>query len=159
MIELKGEDFASQVKALVSDWDGSVLRRVCHLSNVSALLNEHLQTINWVGFYLRKESEDHLVLGPFQGKIACTDIPFSRGVCGKAASTAKTVRVEDVHLFPGHIACDGASRSELVVPLFDSRHNVVGVLDIDSPVVGRFSADDQEAMECVANVLSSCLWT
>ena len=120
------------------------------LSNVSAFLNEKLHTINWVGFYLYLD--DQLVLGPFQGKVACEIIPLSRGVCGKAASDRQTVLVEDVHKFPGHIACDSASQSEIVIPLLINEQ-LYGVLDIDSPVVNRFSVQDKEILEQCAKII------
>lgn len=117
---------------------------VANMANAAALLNEYLPDINWIGFY--RAIGDELVLGPFQGKSACIRIPFGRGVCGAAAASGQTQRVEDVHLFEGHIACDVASASELVVPIFD-KGELVGVLDIDSPSKGRFSAADQAGCE------------
>ncbi len=123
---------------------------VTNLSNASALLGEYLTDINWVGFYYIDGNK--LRLGPFQGKTACVTIPIGRGVCGTAAMENKTLRVEDVHAFPGHIACDCASNSEFVVPIrVDGR--VVGVLDIDSPLTGRFSPEDQDGLEAVAEVI------
>lgn len=120
------------------------------LSNAAALLWESLENINWAGFYLtRRES---LLLGPFQGKVACIRIPYGRGVCGTAAAEDKTQRVPDVHAFPGHIACDSASRSEIVVPLHCGG-TVVGVLDIDSPTEGRFTEQDRQGLEIFARTL------
>ena len=148
----------SQVSSLVGSWEGSVERRYCHLSNVSALLRDYFPNTNWTGFYIREGESDHLVLGPFQGKVACTDIDFKRGVCGKAASTCQSQLVADVHCFEGHIACDGASRSELVVPIIASGGKVVAVIDLDSPSVGRFSKADQLVLEQVASLLSQRLW-
>lgn len=117
---------------------------ITSLSNASALLNEYLDNINWVGFYLMQNGE--LVLGPFQGKSACVRIKVGRGVCGTAVSEDKTQLVPDVHQFPGHIACDSASNSEIVVPI---HHNgeVVAVLDIDSPLFNRFTEEDKVALE------------
>ncbi|MBQ8541336.1 MAG: GAF domain-containing protein [Clostridia bacterium] len=117
---------------------------ITSLSNASALLNEYLDNINWVGFYLMQNGE--LVLGPFQGKSACVRIKVGRGVCGTAVSEDKTQLVPDVHQFPGHIACDSASNSEIVVPI---HHNgeVVAVLDIDSPLFDRFTEEDKVALE------------
>lgn len=117
---------------------------ITSLSNASALLNEYLDDINWVGFYLMQEG--NLVLGPFQGKSACVRIKVGRGVCGTAVSEDKTQLVPDVHQFPGHIACDSASNSEIVVPI---HHNgeVVAVLDIDSPSFNRFSEEDKANLE------------
>ncbi len=116
---------------------------IANLSNLSALLNMELEDLNWVGFYLMRDGE--LVLGPFQGKPACVRIPVGRGVCGTAVSTNSVQRVYDVHEFEGHIACDAASNSEIVIP-FSIHGEVAGVLDIDSPSVGRFSEIDEEGL-------------
>lgn len=116
---------------------------IANLSNLSALLNMELEDLNWVGFYLMRDGE--LVLGPFQGKPACVRIPVGRGVCGTAVATNSVQRVDDVHEFEGHIACDAASNSEIVIP-FSMSGEVVGVLDIDSPNVGRFSKIDEEGL-------------
>ncbi|USD33919.1 MULTISPECIES: GAF domain-containing protein [Vibrio] len=116
---------------------------IANLSNLSALLNMELEELNWVGFYLMKEGE--LVLGPFQGKPACVRIPVGRGVCGTAVANNTVQRIHDVHEFEGHIACDAASNSEIVIP-FSINGNIVGVLDIDSPKVGRFSETDEEGL-------------
>ncbi|PLR83804.1 MULTISPECIES: GAF domain-containing protein [Bacillus] len=118
--------------------------RIANLSNASALLNQFLDRVNWVGFYLLED--DELVLGPFQGLPACVRIPVGKGVCGKAAQLQETVRVEDVHLFPGHIACDAASQSEIVIPLLKDG-KLLGVLDIDSPEKNRFDVLDQAKLE------------
>ena len=128
--------------------------KIANLANASALLWETLDNLNWVGFYLREG--DTLILGPFQGKVACIEIPMGRGVCGTAAAQGETVRVEDVHAFPGHIACDSASNSEIVIPLFRNGE-VVGVLDIDSPILARFTPEDQIGLEAVARVIESFL--
>ncbi|WEW97185.1 GAF domain-containing protein [Pseudomonas nitroreducens] len=129
---------------------------IANASQFSAFLFNELADLNWAGFYLNRNEE--LVLGPFQGKVACVRIPFSKGVCGAAARTRETQRVEDVHAFPGHIACDSASNSELVVPLVkDGR--LIGVLDLDSPKVGRFSEEDQAGIERLVEIflrLSDC---
>jgi len=148
-----------QVASLVGPWDGSIERRYCHLSNVSALLWDYFERINWIGFYVRQPGSEHLILGPFQGKVACTDIAFSRGVCGKAARSKESQRIADVHLFPGHIACDEASRSELVVPIIDRNLNLVALLDVDSPHEGRFTEEDQKMLEAVALLLGERLWS
>ncbi len=116
---------------------------IANLSNLSALLNMELEDLNWVGFYLMRDGE--LVLGPFQGKPACVRIPVGRGVCGTAVATNSVQRVYDVHEFEGHIACDAASNSEIVIP-FSINGEVAGVLDIDSPSVGRFSETDEEGL-------------
>ena len=141
------------------------------LSNAAALLWDALDDINWVGFYLvdpvtvtgaepdadpsaHESLTPELRLGPFQGKVACVRIPFGRGVCGTAAATKTSQLVEDVHQFPGHIACDSASNSEVVVPIFKDGQ-VVGVLDIDSPSVARFTQEDLAGLEQVVKVLES----
>lgn len=129
---------------------------IANLANASALLYDQLPTINWAGFYLYKEEQ--LVLGPFQGKPACIRIPLGRGVCGTAAQQKETVLVQDVHQFPGHIACDAASNSEIVVPiLYEGR--LLGVLDIDSPIVERFDAVDQRFLEIlVSRIGQQSIW-
>ncbi|WP_273122842.1 GAF domain-containing protein [Metabacillus sp. HB246100] len=124
--------------------------QIANLSNASALLNQFLKEVNWVGFYLMKEGE--LVLGPFQGLPACVRIPVGRGVCGSAVANKRTERIADVHEFPGHIACDAASNSEIVVPLIKDEQ-VIGVLDIDSPIKNRFDEVDQEYLEKFAETL------
>ncbi|MBT2692915.1 GAF domain-containing protein [Bacillus sp. ISL-55] len=129
-----------QLKALVEDEKNAI----ANFSNASALLNQFLDRVNWVGFYLMEDGE--LVLGPFQGLPACVRIPLGKGVCGTAASRQETVRVEDVHAFPGHIACDAASQSEIVVPIVKDG-NLLGVLDIDSPEKNRFDELDQQKLE------------
>lgn len=125
-----------------------------NLANASALLYSTLEEINWAGFYLLKD--DRLILGPFQGKTACIVIPPGKGVCGAAAQGGSTVVVPDVHLFPGHIACDSASASEIVVPLY---HNgkLFGVLDIDSPRKDRFSPEDRAGLEAFARILTDSI--
>lgn len=127
------------------------------LSNVSALLMDGLQDLNWVGFYLRKG--DILHLGPFQGKVACMHIPMGKGVCGTAAAVDMTQLVPDVHAFPGHIACDSQSLSELVIPLHNKEGEVVGVLDIDSPSHARFDDLDRTILEdFMQHVEAACDW-
>ena len=129
---------------------------ISNLANASALLKEALKDINWVGFYLIHEGE--LVLGPFQGKVACVHIALGKGVCGTAVLNNETQMVENVHQFPGHIACDSASNSEIVIPL-RSQGKVVGVLDIDSPLFGRFDAMDTRWLEKIAQVIEkACDW-
>jgi L-methionine (R)-S-oxide reductase len=122
---------------------------IANAANTSALITVLLPDLNWAGFYFLKEGE--LVLGPFQGKPACVRIPLGRGVCGTAASLRETQRVDDVHAFPGHIACDAASRSELVVPLA-AGDRLIGVLDLDSPIPARFDAADQAGVEALAAI-------
>ena len=125
---------------------------VANMANAAALIWEYLPDLNWAGFYRVIDGE--LVLGPFQGKAACIRIPLGKGVCGTAALTGETQLVEDVHAFPGHIACDGASVSELVVPIFrDSR--VIAVLDLDSPAPARFDSEDAKGCTSLAKLLSA----
>ncbi|MBF5090378.1 MULTISPECIES: GAF domain-containing protein [unclassified Novosphingobium] len=124
---------------------------IANMANVAALLAEFLPDLNWAGFYRMVEGE--LVLGPFIGKPACIRIPLDRGVCGAAARSGTTQRVEDVHAFPGHIACDAASRSELVVPVIRGGA-VIAVIDLDSPLPGRFSAEDAAGIEALAEAIA-----
>lgn len=123
---------------------------IASLANASALLYERLEGVNWVGFYLKNGQE--LVLGPFQGKIACVRIPFGKGVCGTAYSQNKIQRVDDVHAFPGHIACDTASNAEIVLPL-EVSGQVLGVLDIDSPNFNQFDQNDENGLKHLVNQL------
>lgn len=122
--------------------------RIANAANLSALVYNALPDLNWAGFYFYDGTE--LVVGPFQGLPACVRIPLDKGVCGAAARTRQTQRIEDVHAFPGHIACDSASNSELVVPLVDANGQLVGVFDLDSPLPSRFSVEDQEGLEQIA---------
>ena len=144
------EKLCAELKALT---DG-VPHRIANLANASALIYNSLEDLNWVGFYFMEGGR--LVLGPFQGKPACIEIPVGRGVCGAAAQEGKTQLVPDVHLFPGHIACDSASNSEIVVPLRVDGE-IVGVLDIDSPWPGRFTEEDQTGLEAVAEIIAQML--
>lgn len=134
---------AAQVEALLA----GERNLVANAAQLSALIYQEVPDLNWAGFYF-VEGEDQLLLGPFQGKVACMRIPFNKGVCGAAARDRRTQRVEDVHAFPGHIACDAASRSELVVPLVQGGR-LIGVLDLDSPHPARFSAADQAGIEAL----------
>ena len=124
------------------------------LANASALLYEGMDELNWAGFYLTEE--EHLILGPFQGKFACVRIEKGKGVCGTALATDKTQVVADVHQFPGHIACDSASNSEIVIPLHDNG-KVVAVMDIDSPIFNRFSKEDEEGLSEFAKTLEEII--
>ncbi len=124
------------------------------LSNASALINMHMDEINWVGFYLLDNNE--LILGPFQGKPACTNIPLNKGVCGACATTQKSIVVENVHEFKGHIACDSASNSEICVPVFKN-DNFYGLLDIDSPIFNRFNENDRIHLEKTVKVIEKAL--
>lgn len=144
------ELFLKQLDSLMEDETNSIAL----LSNISALLNQFLDNVNWVGFYLW--NEDELVLGPFQGLPACFRIGYGKGVCGTAVKERKTQRVDNVLEFPGHIFCDSASQSEIVIPIFV--HGVVyGVLDIDSPIKSRFSRTDQQYLEKAINKLENVL--
>lgn len=125
---------------------------IANMANLSALLWQALPEINWVGFY--RTMGEELVLGPFQGKPACVRILWGQGVCGTAAGEKAPQVVPDVHAFPGHIACDGASRSELVIPLLDEEGRVTGVLDLDSPLPGRFTGEDLEGLLPIARLLT-----
>lgn len=136
-------------KQLESLLDGEY-DKIANLANTSALLAQSLEEINWVGFYLIKEGD--LILGPFQGKVACMHIGRGKGVCGRAVVANKTQRIADVHAFEGHIACDQASCSELVIPI-RQKGEVIGVLDIDSPRYNRFSEDDQLGLEALVGLL------
>lgn len=140
----------AQLAALVE----GVPHPISNLSNAAALLFHSLPDLNWAGFYLLEGEK--LVLGPFQGKTACIEIPLGRGVCGTAAAEDRSLLVPDVHMFRGHIACDSASRSEIVVPLHKDG-SVVGVLDIDSPVLYRFTAEDRAGLEQFAAILERAL--
>lgn len=128
---------------------------IANMANVAALLWQFLPNLNWAGFY-RTVGGEELVLGPFQGKAACIRIPFGRGVCGAAAASGETQLVEDVHAFPGHIACDADSRSELVVPVL-REGRVVAVIDLDSPSAARFDADDARGIEAIAVLIAERL--
>ena len=139
------ETLTKQLQSLI-DMD---LPLISNLSNVSSILNQ-LPNINWCGFYL--VSGNRLILGPFQGEVACTVIPFDKGVCGYAYRTKKTVIVDDVNKFAGHIACSTRSKSEIVTPIIKN-NKVVAVIDIDSPIYNRFTKDDQKLLEEIADIL------
>ncbi|MED4057456.1 GAF domain-containing protein [Niallia taxi] len=145
--EQQYELVVNQLKALLEGESNTI----ANLSNAAALLNQFLDRVNWVGFYLTEGTE--LVLGPFQGLPACVRIPFGRGVCGTSAKNKETVLVEDVHQFPGHIACDAASQSEIVVPLVKEDGTLLGVLDIDSPEKARFDETDRKYLEIFVSAL------
>ncbi len=140
----------NQLRELTQD----IPHPIANMANAAALLWQVLDRINWAGFYLLEN--DTLVLGPFQGKPACIEIPVGKGVCGTAVAADETIRVDDVHAFPGHIACDCDSRSEIVIPL-RKNGRILGVLDIDSPVLGRFTSEDQIGLELFAEVLAAAL--
>ena len=138
----------NQFKELASEDPGFVPL----LSNTSALIYDSLPDLNWAGFYLMKDGR--LVLGPFQGKVACIHIPVGKGVCGTAVATNSTQLVPDVHQFPGHIACDSASNSEIVIPIHRG-DEVIGVLDIDSPLYSRFSEEDRLGLEGLVSLIEN----
>ena len=140
----------AQLKALTEDNP----YRISNLANTAALIYDSLEQVNWAGFYIMQDGK--LILGPFQGKVACTQIEVGKGVCGTAVSTGKTQRVDDVHLFEGHIACDSASNSELVIPVYKDGE-IFGVLDIDSPIKGRFREEDQTGLEALVKELEKVL--
>ena len=144
------QDLVQQARGLLAGEH----HRIANAANLVALVFNNLDDINWAGFYFLEG--DELVVGPFQGQPACVRIAMGRGVCGTAAATRRTQRVADVHAFEGHIACDPASRSEIVVPLI-VHDQVIGVLDIDSPSASRFDADDQAGLEALARVYEDSL--
>lgn len=129
---------------------------IANLANISALLFDQLHDLNWLGFYIVRGEQ--LVLGPFQGKLACVRIDRGRGVCGTAWDTGTVQRVADVHEFPGHIACDSASASEIVLPIHYAGR-VVAVLDLDSPIKSRFTMQDQAGLEAIVNVIETLDWS
>ena len=143
-------DLIAQVQALTE----GIPYPIANLANVSAAIWQAMDRINWAGFYLMEQGK--LVLGPFQGKPACIEIPVGKGVCGTAVAQKKTQLVEDVHQFPGHIACDSASNSEIVVPIYKNGE-IYGVLDIDSPYFARFTDEDQRGLEALVRVLEESL--
>lgn len=155
-----GSDYASIARDLGALLDGE-RDSIANLANTSALLWERLPELNWVGFYLMRGNG--LVVGPFQGKVACVRIAVGEGVCGTSAERRETIVVPDVHAFPGHIACDSASESEIVVPLIEREGahagRLVGVLDVDSPRLARFGEADREGLERIASiVIDACDW-
>jgi GAF domain-containing protein len=141
---------SAQMKALAEDEKWFVPM----LANASAIIYDNMEDLNWAGFYIMRDGA--LVLGPFQGKVACINIPLGKGVCGTAAQNDETLVVEDVHQFPGHIACDSASNSEIVVPIHKDG-KVVGVLDIDSPKLARFNQDDKVGLERFVNAIEEAI--
>lgn len=143
--------FLDQLYELIKDENNII----ANLSNITAFINQTFEDINWVGFYLREK--DELILGPFQGKVACVRIPIGRGVCGIAALRRQVIRVEDVHQFIGHIACDEDSLSEIVLPII-IHDEVIGVLDIDSPIYNRFSVKDEELLKNIVTIIEECVF-
>ena len=156
-LKIEAADAATMYRDLASALEGLVAGEpdpIANMANAAALIFETLPDVNWVGFYRNVGGE--LVLGPFQGRPACIRIPFGTGVCGAAAASRQVQRVEDVHAFPGHIACDSASNSEIVVPLIRD-NELIGVLDIDSPKHGRFGAEDEAGVVKLGEILSRVL--
>lgn len=146
-------DYNLMIKQLISLSESSK-NYIPLLSNVSALIYENMKDLNWAGFYLVKDN--NLLLGPFQGKVACVNIENGKGVCGTALKKDEVIRVEDVHKFPGHIACDSASNSEIVLPIhYDNK--IIAVLDLDSPLLNRFSLEDEEGLKEFVSVLESII--
>lgn len=144
------ENFLNELKSLCE----GTKNNISMLSNAAALLNEKLDNINWVGFYLIDLKK--LVLGPFQGKVACTEIAIGKGVCGTSYERKMLLNVSNVHEFPGHIACDSASNSELVIPLIYNGTQY-GVLDIDSPILNRFGYEEEDILQQAADIISKCI--
>ncbi|GGI88700.1 GAF domain-containing protein [Shewanella gelidii] len=151
---MKSEFYDTLNRQVLALFEGET-NLIAAMANFSALINDSLDNLNWAGFYLM--DNEQLVLGPFQGKVACTRIPLGKGVCGTAAATKETQRIADVHQFAGHIACDAASNSEIVIPVF-RQSEVIAVLDIDSPVFDRFDSQDQEGLESLVKSLEKCLF-
>ncbi|GAB7543175.1 GAF domain-containing protein [Cupriavidus sp. 8B] len=147
------EELVAQARALLADETD----RIANAANFSALVYHSLQDLNWAGFYFYDGTE--LVVGPFQGKPACVRIGLGKGVCGTAAQTRSTQVVRDVHAFAGHIACDSASQSEIVVPLIAGDGTLIGVWDVDSPVMARFDGEDAAGMEALCRVFVELGWT
>ena len=146
------QELSSTLRALIC----GVPHKTANLANASALIFQNLPDLNWAGFYLMEEGR--LVLNAFQGKTACIEIAVGRGVCGTAVAERKTQLVPNVHDFPGHIACDSASNSEIVVPLFGRFGEVVGVLDIDSPLLSRFDENDRQGLEAMARIIEEAVF-
>lgn len=140
----------NQYQALVSNSPSDLTT----FSNTTAFINQMMDNLNWVGFYFLKDNQ--LILGPFQGKVACEVIDLNKGVCGHVATTQQPIIVDDVHQFEGHIACDEASQSEMVIPLF-YQSELIGVLDLDAPIKNRFSTDDLQQCQSIVNYLSKAL--
>ncbi|MBO4425335.1 MAG: GAF domain-containing protein [Spirochaetales bacterium] len=149
-----GKTDYDELNAMLASITEGVPYTMTNLANASALLNSSLRDINWVGFYTIKDNQ--LVLGPFQGKVACTIIQMGKGVCGTAAATDSTQLVPDVHKFHGHIACDSASNSEIVIPMHRNGE-VFAVLDIDSPVFDRFTEEDKKGLESFVKILEEVI--
>ncbi len=144
-------ELAAQLRALIEGESDAT----ANMASCAALIFHSVPRLNWAGFYLLKN--DELVVGPFQGKPACIRIPLGRGVCGVAVAEKRAMRVADVDQFPGHIACDSASRSEIVLPLIGADDSVRGVLDLDSPELARFDAEDEAGLDAIAQIIAAKL--
>ncbi|PNZ71055.1 GAF domain-containing protein [Staphylococcus croceilyticus] len=153
MTDIKETNYSLLKKQLASLIEDET-NLIAILSNTSALINDSFDQVNWVGFYLIEDNE--LILGPFQGHPACVHIAIGKGVCGTAVAEDKTQLVADVHAFPGHIACDANSNSEIVVPIHKNGE-IIGVLDIDAPIKNRFSEEDQHGLEAIVSILENQL--
>ena len=156
--KIEAADKATLYRDLASALEGLVAGEpdpIANMANAAALIWETLPDLNWAGFYRNVGGE--LVLGPFQGRAACIRIPFGKGVCGAAAATLEVQRVDDVHAFPGHIACDAASASELVVPIVGADGKLIAVLDLDSPTPSRFDAEDEAGCVKLGELLAAVL--
>jgi L-methionine (R)-S-oxide reductase len=153
----ESESFYKDLESELQSMIAGEKNLIANLANISSWINHAMPNLNWCGFYLWQQADGELVLGPFQGKPACIRIKPERGVCGAAYTSKKTVRVDDVHAFPGHIACDAASVSELVVPLIKDG-NVFGVLDLDSPKKSRFSERDEKELTRIMNTISQIIF-
>jgi len=156
--KIDADDKATMYRDLASALEGLVAGEpdaIANMANASGLIYETLPDVNWVGFYRNIDGE--LVLGPFQGRPACIRIPFGQGVCGAAAATLQVQRIDDVHAFPGHIACDAASNSELVVPIVGEDGKLIAVLDLDSPKTARFNEEDEAGCVRLAEILARVL--
>ncbi len=147
----------NNIKFLIDEYVSPEKNIISNLANISSILFNQLDDLNWLGFYLVKEGEEELYLGPFQGLQATTNIKFENGVCGHAATSKKTVVVPDVHCFEGHIACDIRSKSEIVVPIFKPNGELYGIIDVDSPIKDRFNDQEQKLLEEIAQLVTTLL--
>lgn len=147
----------NNIKFLINEYVKPENKIVSNLANISSILFNQIEDLNWLGFYLADNDKQELYLGPFQGLQATTNISYKSGVCGHCATTKQTVIVPDVHCFEGHIACDLNSKSEIVIPIFDNEGNLYAILDVDSPKINRFTAVEQQLFEEVANLITKNL--
>ncbi len=147
----------NNIQFLIDEYVSAEKNIISNLANISSILYNQLDDLNWLGFYLVKEGEEELYLGPFQGLQATTNIKFENGVCGHAATTKQTIVVPDVHCFEGHIACDIRSKSEIVVPIFNPDGELYGIIDVDSPIKDRFGKSEQQLFEQVASQITKLI--